>query len=141
MSLQPKMTADEIGEFLSVEFPQIDGRFKIESVGPMTATMSMLANEGDLRPGGTVSGPAMFALADVAFYVVTLAMIGPQALTVTTGCTINFMRKPEPGRLLADARILKLGRSLCVGDVLLHSGDADRAVAHASMTYSIPPQR
>ena len=139
--MDPKMTVAEVTAFLDVEFPQIDGRFELMSIGSMTANVRMVARESDLRPGGTVSGPAMFALADVAYYVVTLAMIGPQALTVTTNCNINFMRKPEPTALIAQARILKLGKSLSVGDVtLINEGDA-RAVAHAQMTYSIPPKR
>ena len=139
--MDPKMTVAEVTAFLDVEFPQIDVRFELMSIGSMTANVRMVARESDLRPGGTVSGPAMFALADVAYYVVTLAMIGPQALTVTTNCNINFMRKPEPTALIAQARILKLGKSLSVGDVtLINEGDA-RAVAHAQMTYSIPPKR
>ncbi len=107
----------------------------------MALSCEMAVTENDLRPGGTVSGPAMFTAADCAFYMATLAMIGRQALTVTTGCTINFMRKPTPQNLRADARILKLGRSLSVGDVLLYSPGLDQPVAQASMTYSIPPQR
>jgi uncharacterized protein (TIGR00369 family) len=95
-----------------------------------------------LRPGGTVSGPSMFALADVAIYLAILARIGPVALAVTTGANIDFLRKPAAGvDLIAVARILKLGRVLAVGDVLLYAeGNAD-PVARASMTYSIPPGR
>jgi uncharacterized protein (TIGR00369 family) len=84
----------------------------------------------------------MFSLADVAAYVATMARIGREALTVTTHCSIDFMRKPEAGRdLLAHARLLKLGRSLSVTDVLLFSEGKDSPVAHASLTYSIPPMR
>ena len=117
------------------------GRFTIEDLRPRFARVVIQNSEADLRPGGTVSGPTMFALADCAFYMLTLAMVGPEALAVTTGCSINFMRKPEPGRLIGDARVLKLGRSLCVGDVTIHNGEPDKPAAHASLTYSIPPKR
>jgi acyl-coenzyme A thioesterase PaaI-like protein len=86
----------------------------------------------------------LFTLADVAFYLLILSRIGPEALTVTTGATINFMRKPAPGQLFGDARILKQGTSLIVGDVLIYNGDDDARtapVAHAQMTYSVPPTR
>lgn len=138
--MQPKMTIPELHSFLAKVFPQAANKFEISNIESMAATVRMNIKDSDLRPGGTVSGPAMFTLADCAFYIVTLAMIGPQALTVTTNCTINFMRKPEAQDLWAKARILKLGRSLSVGDVEIFSGDAEKPVAHATMTYSIPPR-
>ncbi|MDG1067187.1 MAG: PaaI family thioesterase, partial [Sulfitobacter sp.] len=95
-----------------------------------------------LRPGGTVSGPSMFALADVAAYIATLAMIGPQALAVTTNCSLDFMRKPKAGvDLIATAKLLKLGRQLSVSHVLVYSEGMDEPVAQATMTYAIPPAR
>ena len=98
--------------------------------------------ERHLRPGGTVSGPSLFALADVAMYLAILSRIGPVALAVTTNCSIDFMRKPAAGRdVLAQARVLKLGRSLAVGDVLLFSEGGTEPVARAGLTYSIPPQQ
>jgi uncharacterized protein (TIGR00369 family) len=107
---------------------------------PGRLKVRMRATDADLRPGGTVSGPAMFALADCAYYMATLALIGRQALAVTTNVAIDFMRKPGPGDLVADARVLKLGRSLSVGDVLIYSEGVSDAVARASLTYSIPPR-
>ncbi|SLN16173.1 PaaI family thioesterase [Roseisalinus antarcticus] len=127
--------------FLADEFPQAAGDHTILRVAPMALDLRLDVSDRHLRPGGTVSGPAMFGLADVAFYLALLAMIGPQALAVTTGSAIDFMRKPEAGApLVAEARILKLGRLLAVGDVLIRSGDAAGAVARASMTYAIPPE-
>lgn len=139
--MQPQMTIPELCAFLAEVFPQMAGRFEIVELGPYVARVVMTAGEADLRPGGTVSGPAMFALADVAFYVVTLAMIGPEPLTVTTNCAIDFLRKPAPGALVAEARLLKLGRSLSVGDVVIFSEGVPGPVARASLTYSIPPFR
>jgi uncharacterized protein (TIGR00369 family) len=139
--MQLQMTIPELRAFLDEVFPQVEGRFEILALEPMRARVRMHAREADLRPGGTVSGPAMFALADCAFYMVTLAMIGPEPLTVTTSCAIDFLRKPAPGGLVAEARLLKLGRSLAVGDVLIRSDAAPDPVARASLTYSIPPGR
>ena len=138
--MEPKMRADEIQTFLAEVFPQIDDRFTVEEVGPMTARVRMTVRESDLRPGGTVSGPAMFTLADCGFYIVVLAMIGREALTVTTNCSIDFMRKPAPGDLIGEAVIHKLGRVLAVGDVLIRSAEGGPPVARASLTYSIPPR-
>jgi uncharacterized protein (TIGR00369 family) len=110
-------------------------------VTPDLLTMRLLTAERHLRPGGTVSGPTMFALADVAIYLAILSRIGPVALAVTTNCSIDFMRKPEAGRdLLAEARLLKLGRQLAVGDVLIRSEGAGGVVARASLTYALPPR-
>lgn len=114
--------------------------FLVEEAGEELA-LRLIVAERHLRPGGTVSGPAMFGLADVAFYLALLQRIGPVALAVTTNCSIAFLRKPVAGRdLIARARMLKLGRVLAVGDVLIWSDGMDQPVAHASLTYSIPPR-
>ncbi|MEM7497014.1 MAG: PaaI family thioesterase [Pseudomonadota bacterium] len=135
------LDAAKLAAFLDEVFPQVRGQMAIERVAPMTATMRLLTAEQHLRPGGTVSGPSMFMLADCAFYVAVLAMIGREALTVTTSLSINFMRKPEAREMIGEARILKLGRSLAVGDVTLTQTGIDGAVAHATCTYAIPPKR
>ena len=128
--------------FLAREFPQVAGDFAVEEVRPMGVRMRLRVGEKNLRPGGTVSGPAMFALADVSVYLAILAMIGPEALSVTTNCAIDFMRKPAADRdVIAEARLLKLGRALAVGDVLMWSEGGADPVARASLTYSIPPRR
>lgn len=98
-------------------------------------------NEQFLRPGGTVAGPIMMGLADAAVYALVLSRIGPVELAVTTQLSINFLRKPEPADLFADARMLKLGKRLAVAEVTLfsESSGVDEPVAHATATYSIPP--
>ena len=136
-----RLSIPELQAFVDEVFPQQRGRFEVIELRPYFARVRMVAREADLRPGGTVSGPAMFALADCAYYMATLAMIGREALTVTTSCAIDFMRKPRPGALVADARILKLGRILSVGDVLIRSEGVEEPVARAGLTYSIPPAR
>lgn len=126
--------------FLDRVFPQISGQISVESVDPQVLTARLRVDDQHLRPGGTVSGPAMFALADVTIYLAILSRIGEVALAVTTNASIDFMRKPEAGRdLLAECRILKLGRVLAVGDVLVYSEGVAAPVARCSMTYSIPP--
>ena len=136
------MTADELQQFLADEFPQIEGfNFRIESVGADGARIRMPVDHTHLRPGGTVSGPTMMTLADVSMYVSVLARIGPVDLAVTTGLTINFLRKPALADLVAETRLLKVGKQLAVGDVTIYSDGVDGPVAHASLTYSIPPRK
>ncbi|MFC3085351.1 PaaI family thioesterase [Tabrizicola soli] len=128
--------------FLEREFGQVAQDFAVERVGPEGLLLRLKVAERHLRPGGTVSGPSIFALADVAMYLAILSRIGPVALAVTTNSSIDFMRKPVAGRdLLGEARLLKLGRSLAVGDVLVRSEGQAEPVARASLTYSIPPVR
>ena len=139
MGLQ--MTIEELEAFIAEVFPQVGGDFVVEDLDEMRIRVRLATSEKHLRPGGTVSGPSMFALADVAVYMAVLAMIGPQALAVTTNCSIDFMRKPEAGKdLIAECRLLKLGRVLAVGEVLMVSDGGEAPVARASLTYSIPPR-
>ncbi len=127
--------------FLTSDFAQVAEDFAVESIGPEGLVLRLRVAERHLRPGGTVSGPSLFGLADVAMYLAILAQIGPVALAVTTNCSIDFMRKPAAGRdVLAQARVLKLGRVLAVGDVLLTSEGTTEPVARAGLTYSIPPK-
>ena len=137
--MKAKMTIGEIHALIERAFPQVRGQLELLEILDDGARVRMNVDESHLRPGGTVSGPSIFALADCAFYLATLAFIGPKTLAVTTNCSIDFMRKPAPGDLLGRARILKLGRALCVGDVMIHAEGSDAPVARASLTYSIPP--
>lgn len=132
------LSKEEVAAFLDEVFPQVRGLFEIEAVAPMAARVAQEVTEAHLRPGDTVSGPTLFALADVSFYIAVIAMIGREALTVTSTLTINFLRKPQPTRLIGEARILKLGRTLATGDVTLFSEGLDAPVAHATVTYAIP---
>jgi len=137
----PEMTAADIAVFLDREFPQIHegGRvFTVEAAGHGSARLRMAYHERLLRPGGTISGPSMFELADVAMYAAVLSAIGPRALAVTTNLSINFLRRPEPRDMIAEARLLKLGKRLAVGEILLHSHGTENLAAHATATYSIP---
>ena len=134
------MQPQEIEAFLDREFPQVSG-YSVMRVDGQGVEMKLAVQDRHLRPGGTVSGPTMFELADLAMYAAVLSRIGPVALTVTTGVNIDFMRKPAAGRdLLAECRLLKLGSVLAVGDVLIRSEGAAEPVARAALTYSIPPK-
>ena len=134
------LDAAALEAFLAREFPQVCDQLGIEDIAPMQARMRLIVDDLHLRPGGTVSGPSIMLLADVTFYIAILAMIGPQALTVTTNMTLNFLRKPAKEDLLCDARILKLGRRLVTGDCLLYSvsGSPEKPVAQATVTYARP---
>ena len=136
------MDADELMAFLRRDFGQVAEEFAVERADADGVTLRLTVAERHLRPGGTVSGPSIFGLVDVAMYLAILSRIGPVALTVTTSCAIDFMRKPAAGRdLLGEARVLTLGRSLAVGDVMVFSEGMAEPVARASLTYSIPPKR
>lgn len=127
--------------FLRGSFPQVADDFTVEEISDAGLRLRMNVGDRHLRPGGTVSGPSIFALADVAVYLMILSRLGPVALAVTTNCSIDFMRKPAAATdLVAEARMLKLGRALAVGDVLIRSDGKEEPVARASLTYSIPPR-
>ncbi len=139
--MKPKMTIAELQDFVAREFPQLGNDFVIEDLSETGARVRLQVAERHLRPGGTVSGPSMFALADVGMYLAILAQIGPVALAVTTNCSIDFMRKPAADAdLICETRLLKLGRVLAVGDALITSDGQAGVVARASLTYSIPPR-
>lgn len=129
-------------DYLHDIFPQVREDFVIDAMDADGLTMRLLTAQRHLRPGGTVSGPSMFALADCAIYALILSRLGREALAVTTNCSIDFMRKPAANTdMIAQARLLKLGRALAVADVLIYSEGQDEPVARASLTYSIPPKR
>lgn len=135
------MDSAALEAFVDSAFPQVSDDFVVERVDMSGITLRLKVGHRHLRPGGTVSGPSIFALADCAIYLAILSRLGPVALAVTTNCSIDFLRKPEAGRdLLGEARLLKLGRRLAVGDCLVHSeGAPEQPVARAGLTYSIPP--
>ena len=132
-------TKEEISAFMALEFPQT--KCVVETVNENGATLSHEIGINELRPGGTVSGPVMMAVADVAIYVAILGRIGIVPLTVTTSLTINFLRKPSASaRIIAECTLMKVGRTLIVGEVSLYSEGSDDAVAHVVGTYSVPPK-
>jgi len=136
------MSADELTTYLDDIFPERRTNWPpihVEDLEPYKARLRMEFAESELRPGGTLSGPSMFRLADWGFYCCLLAMIGPVPLAVTTNMTITFLRKPTQDDLIADVHILKLGKRLAIGEVFLFSDGGEDAVAHATGTYSIPP--
>ena len=136
------MDRTALNGFLASDFPEVKDQVSVLSVAADKVVCRLTVGPDHLRPGGTVSGPSIFALADVAIYCAILSRIGPVALAVTTNASIDFMRKPAAGRdLLAECRILKLGRTLAVAEALIYSDGGTEAVARCSMTYSIPPKR
>ena len=137
------MDAGRLQAYLVAEFPQAFGPgrpHEIARVDGEAVTVRLLAGEEHLRPGATVSGPTMMGLADIAAYAVILAAIGPVPLAVTTNFSINFLRRPASGPMLAQASLMKLGKRLAVCDVALCGEGEDELCAHAVTTYSIPPR-
>lgn len=133
---------DEMVAYLDEIFPEIHqgGRtLFIEAVGYGTCRVRMKHHPKNLRPGGTISGPAMMSLADFALYVAVLSVVGRVPLAVTTNLSINFLRKPETGDLVSETRLLKAGKRLCVGEVTIFSEGLEDPVAHVTGTYSVPP--
>jgi uncharacterized protein (TIGR00369 family) len=134
-----KMSAEELEAFLYSHFPDMEtASFRVEKVDEHFAQVRLLYHDRHLRPGGTISGPSLMTLADTAMYIAVLAMIGPVALAVTTSLNINFLRKPAQADVIAQARLLKLGKRLAVGEVSMYSDGDTAPVAHATVTYSIP---
>ncbi|QHG08998.1 hotdog fold thioesterase [Moraxella osloensis] len=130
----------ELSAFLQQSFPQANCH--IESVGNGQAIVSHPIGDDELRPGGTVSGPVMMKVADVALYVAILGEIGIVPLAVTTNLNVSFLRKPAAqANLIAKCQLIKVGRTLAVGDVLIYSEGDDRPVAHAVGTYALPADR
>ena len=135
------MQVAELEAFMAREFPQAaQGDVKIEQLHPGKIRLRLPFHDSHLRPGGTISGPTLMGLADHATYLLILAMIGPVALAVTTNLNINFLRKPAARDVIANVQLLKLGKRLAIAEVRLHSEGEDSLVAHATVTYSIPPR-
>ena len=133
------MDADELDRFIKQHFPEARMNWEITRVAEGELDVRLPFRDDYLRPGGTIAGPVLMALADTVAYLVILATIGPVALAVTTSLNINFMRRPSPEALSARARILKLGRQLAVVEVYIALAATDTLVAQATVTYSIPP--
>ena len=142
--LKPVLSATEVNDLMNTAFPQLNQGaqfYEATEVFPGGCTVRLNAEERHLRPGGTVSGPSLFTLADIGGYVCVLSHAGPDALSVTVNLNINFMRKAEAGPIDGHCRILKLGKSLMVFDIDIVAGADKHTDAHATGTYSIPPRR
>lgn len=136
------MSATELDEFLAAAFPASPPTITVTEVTDGGVVMRLPVAPHHERPGGTMSGPAIMALADAAAWLATVSRIGPVALSVTSSLNIHFLRKPPLADLWADARLLRLGRRQSVSDVLLYSDDdgapAGDPVAQATVVYAIP---
>lgn len=136
------MTLVDVRSFMRQHFPQVGDGGKlilIDKVGPSRANLSLPESHEHLRPGGTISGPAMLMLADVAVYVAIIATLGEAAAeAVTTSLNVNFLKRPEPGTLLAEAKLLKVGRRLVVGEVAITDATGAALLAHVTATYALP---
>ncbi|WP_353738394.1 PaaI family thioesterase [Limnobacter sp.] len=131
---------EEITQFLRNVFPQAP--IEVEAAAPMSATVRFKVTEKSLRPGGSVSGPVLMTLADTALYVAILATIGIVPMAVTTNLNINFLRMPKAEKdVVGECKMIKVGKTLAIGEVFIYSDGEEAPVAHATGTYSIPPNR
>ena len=139
--MKPKLSVAEFNALITNDLALAD-EFGMRAVrmGAGSATVRLRFAKSHIRPGGTIAGPVMMALADVTLYAVVLSLIGRVELAVTTSLTINFLKKPPPADLLCHGRILKLGKRLAVGECSLYSAGEEDLVAHVTGTYSIPPR-
>ena len=138
----PRISVEEFSAIVRDLVPYVGQLgIRVQSLGYGTISLAMPASDLLLRPGGTIAGPAQMALADIAMYGLVMSRLGRIELAVTTSLSMNFLRRPEPAEITAAGRLLKLGRRLAVGDVTLHSPGLDEPVAHAVVTYSLPPAK
>ena len=136
----PKITIDDFNRIIAEDLPLAHGLgIRLDAIERGRAVIRIPFDEAMLRPGGTVAGPVMMAAADAAMYAVIMSELGAVKEAVTTNFNINFLRRPGPGKLIAEGCLLKLGRRLAVSEVTIHSEGSDAPVAHATGTYSIPP--
>jgi len=140
MTPSPRISAEAFAAVMRDLVPYV-GQLDIEvrRLGYGTITLVMPASDKLLRPGGTIAGPAQMALADIAMYGLVMSRLGRVDLAVTTSLSINFLRRPEPAAMAAEGRLMKLGKRLAVGDVTLTQEGLAEPVAHAVVTYSLPP--
>ena len=137
----PRHSADELNAFLSTIFPDSGTLFSVDSVNAEGIVLRCMPSEKHLRPGGTVSGPLLMAMADTAMYFAIFSRLGLVPMAVTTNLSINFLRKARMSDLLGRTRLLKIGSRLASGDVTIYADGEDKPIAHASVTYSIPPTK
>lgn len=143
-ALVPVLTAHDVNALMDKEFPQLNagGRhYYATDVFPGGCVVRLEASDKHLRPGNTVSGPALFTLADIGGYACVLSHAGPNSLSVTVNLNINFMRKAGADAIDGHCRILKLGKTLMVFDIDIVAGPDQQTIAHAVGTYSIPPRK
>ena len=141
--MSSRITAEEFLRTIREGLPSADAmQCEVVTLEHGLAVVRMPAREADLRPGETVAGPVLFALADVAMFAAVMSAVGLVPLVVTTDATIHFLRRPRAGALIARARLLKEGRRLVIGEVeIVREDEPNKPVAHAVMTYSVPPER
>ena len=140
MTTSPALTVGQLQQFLTDSFPGVDIPYVVEAITDTTIKVRLPIGQANSRPGGTVSGPSLMALADTAAWLVIVGQIGPVALAVTTSLHIDFLRRPALVDVLSIGTLLKLGKRLGVADVAMYSDGSDDLVAKAQVTYSLPPR-
>lgn len=132
------MNPAELDAFLAAAFPDAPLPFRVTRSDDDGVEVTQPFGPGQLRPGGTISGPTLMTLADTVAYVAVVSQIGPEFLTVTSHLAIDFLRKPPAAGLRATGEVLKLGRRQALVAIRIHSEQGDDLVAHATATYALP---
>lgn len=137
----PRITAEAFQELAGRGVPFVAQLgWRIERFAAGDVAVRLPYSELLLRPGGTICGPALMALADITLYGLVMSMIGPVELAVTTNLNVHFLSRPAPRDVVAEGRILKLGRRLAVGEVTMCSDGDAQPICHVTGTYAIPPE-
>ena len=136
--MKNQISIKEISKKLKDIFPQVADKYEIIYLKSNYSEVKLLSNNKNLRPGNTISGPSMFELADLSFYIAIMASTDLGDKSVTTNVSINFIKKPLLSNLLGISQIKKMGKRLVVGDVEILSEDKKQIYAQALFTYSIP---
>ncbi len=136
------LTAADINAVIRQGLPAAEGSgFQVDAVTERGVVCRQIYSPSQLRPGGTISGPTMMGLADAAMYAAVMSRLGRLEMAVTQNININFLARPQPADLIAEADVLKLGRRTVVIDVRIFSEGKPDMVAHATGTYSLPPSK
>jgi uncharacterized protein (TIGR00369 family) len=137
-----RITADEYLRLINETIPEsAHNDARVEALSEGHAIVRMKCDASHVRAGGTISGPTMMRLVDTALYAAVLSVAGLEAMAVTTDLSFHFLRRPAVRDLIAEARILKSGKKLVVGEVVLTSDGSPDPVAHAVGTYALPEKR
>ncbi len=133
-----KVSVEDANTFLSTAFDRPDHRAQITLMEEGRAVQRLEVSAENMRPGGYISGPTQMAVADSAAYMAVMTLTGIEPMAVTSNLNINFLRPCIGGAVVADARVMKIGKALAVMDVDIRAEGSDKASSHAVVSYALP---
>lgn len=138
--MDSKVSKEEVNAFYDSVFQGAGEQERVLEVRHDYSKVRQSVDKANLRPGNYINGPTQMALADSAAYVAVFTRIGITPMALTSNLNINFLRPCIGTAVIAEARVLKLGRTLAVMDVEIKAEGNDRLSAHAVVTYSLPQE-